>query len=184
MQQNNPKLYVITGGPGSGKTTVLRELKNRGFAYLPEVARQIIQEQVETGGDALPWTDRQRYTELMLERSVESYCQCAPAAEPMFSDRGIPDSLCYARLIGLTELESLRRACEQYRYARQVFFAPAWREIYETDTERRQGFADALRTAELMQAVYEELGYEIIELPKATVAERADFILTRIGDPR
>ncbi len=180
MHHKNSNLYVITGGPGCGKTTVLRELKNRGFRYLPEVARQIIQEQVEIGGDALPWGDRERYTELMLERSVESYLQCAPAAKPMFSDRGIPDSLCYARLVALPQQESLRRACEQYRYARHVFFAPAWQEIYETDTERTQDFAEALHTAELMRAVYEEFGYEVIELPKSTVAERADFILTKI----
>ena len=40
----NPNLYVITGGPGSGKTTVLAELERQGFRCAPEVARQIIQE--------------------------------------------------------------------------------------------------------------------------------------------
>lgn len=31
--------YVITGGPGVGKTTLLNELKNRGFTVFPEIAR-------------------------------------------------------------------------------------------------------------------------------------------------
>ena len=177
MRVNNPKLYVVTGGPGCGKTTVLLELRKRGFQYLPEVARQIIQDQVESGGDALPWGDRRRYTELMLERSAQSYLQHTPAMVPTFSDRGILDTLCYARLIGLSDLEALMRVCDQYRYAPQVFFAPAWRKIYETDDERKQDFAEAVRTADLMRAVYEERGYEVVELPKTTVAERAEFIL-------
>ncbi|WP_028562347.1 ATP/GTP-binding protein [Paenibacillus pinihumi] len=46
---------VITGGPGCGKTTLLNELQKNGYNYVPEVARKIIQTQVSSGGDALPW---------------------------------------------------------------------------------------------------------------------------------
>ncbi len=49
------------------------ELARLGFPYAREVARAIIQEQVKTGGSALPWSDREAYTRLMLERSVEAY---------------------------------------------------------------------------------------------------------------
>ncbi|MGA7560919.1 MAG: AAA family ATPase [Terriglobales bacterium] len=47
---NNPNLFVITGGPGSGKTTVILALEKLGFGYAPEVAPEIIQEQVRDGG--------------------------------------------------------------------------------------------------------------------------------------
>ena len=177
----NPNLFVITGGPGSGKTTVLLELQKRGFRFAAEVARQIIQEQVRDGGSAVPWGNRERYTSLMLQRSIESYLQHTPAAEKTFADRGIPDSLCYARLIRLEDESKIREACDLYRYAKRVFLAPAWREIYETDTERKQDVAEAVRTAEVMARVYEEYGYEVMELPKASVAERADFILKHIS---
>jgi hypothetical protein len=40
---NNPNLFVVSGGPGAGKTTVLHELASRGFPFAPEIARQIIQ---------------------------------------------------------------------------------------------------------------------------------------------
>jgi len=56
---NNDNLIVVSGGPGSGKTTVLHELAARGFPFAPEVARQIIQEQMQSGGVALPWGDRE-----------------------------------------------------------------------------------------------------------------------------
>ena len=45
MGVSNRNLFVVSGGPGSGKTTVLHELASLGFAFAPEVARQIIREQ-------------------------------------------------------------------------------------------------------------------------------------------
>jgi predicted ATPase len=176
----NPNLYVISGGPGSGKTTVLQELAKLGFPHAPEVARQIIREQTALGGAALPWQDRQSYTQLMLERSIESYLQHFPLSATTFSDRGIPDTLCYARLIGLRETSLIERACLEYRYAPVMFLAPPWREIYETDTERKQDFAEAERTYEQMAKVYQDCGYELAVLPKVAPAARAEFILERV----
>ena len=37
---------MITGGPGVGKTTLLEELKNRNHQIVPEIAREIIKEQL------------------------------------------------------------------------------------------------------------------------------------------
>jgi predicted ATPase len=176
----NPNLFVITGGPGSGKTTVLLELQKRGHHYLPEIARAIIQQQVDCGGHALPWADRELYTKLMLERSVESYKEHTPAPQLTFSDRGIPDTLCYARLIGWRDESAVLWACQQYRYARLVFLAPAWLDIYETDNVRKQDFDEANRTCALIEQVYSELDYEVVELPKVSPSERAAFILRQV----
>ena len=175
-----PKFFVITGGPGSGKTTLLRELEGRGYSCVPEVARQIIQEQVRSAGIALPWGDRELYTSMMLERSVEAFRKSVPLAKPMFVDRGLPDTLGYARLIGLKDDRAIRRACKEHRYAKKVFFAPEWKEIYKTDAERKQDFAEAARTAELLRQVYAECGYEVVELPKVSAQKRAEFVLKQV----
>lgn len=166
---------VISGGPGAGKTALLDELSRRGFACVAEVARRLIQEQVRDGGDALPWGDRARYCELMLTRSIESFRENDSMVVTFF-DRGIPDTLCYARLVGLPEARIVE-ACRRYRYARRVFLAPPWQEIYVVDEERRQSFDEAVRTYALMVRVYEECGYEVVEIPRVAVAERADFVL-------
>ena len=52
-----PNFFVITGGPGVGKTTLLEALAKQGFPYVPEVAREIIREQASRNGDALPWAN-------------------------------------------------------------------------------------------------------------------------------
>jgi predicted ATPase len=180
MHHTNPNLFAISGGPGSGKTTVLRELAALGFQYAPEVARQIIQEQVQAGGRALPWEDREAYTSLMLQRSIASYLEHTPASRPVFSDRGIPDTLGYARLIGLPEQSAIESACREYRYASLVFVAPPWPEIYRTDSERKQDFAEAQRTFAQVTEVYRECGYMLSELPKLPPRARAQFLLKQV----
>ena len=120
-------LYVITGGPGTGKTSLIEELKIVGYQTVKEVARDIIKEQQQQGGDALPWKDTVLYTSMMLERSVESYLAHKENEGILFFDRGIPDTLAYARLIGLTDRKEIELAVDKYRYNRQVFILPPWK---------------------------------------------------------
>jgi predicted ATPase len=173
----NPNLFVIAGGPGAGKTTLLRELERRGFRCVPEIAREIIREQVAANGDALPWADTLRYTQLMLARSVVCYQQHTPASRLTFIDRGIPDVLCYAQIINLETVAEIQSACETYRYNSKVFIAPPWKEIYSTDAERKETFADAVKVYERMVEVYRQCGYDLVELPRVNPAQRADFLL-------
>jgi predicted ATPase len=176
----NSNLYVITGGPGVGKTTLLRELERRGFAVAEEVARQIIREQVESGGNAVPWGDTKLYTELMLARSIESFLQNSQS-NLTFCDRGIPDTLCYARIIQLADSREIEKACEKFQYNPKVFMLPPWPEIYATDSERKQTLDEAVETCRMMTDAYQDCGYEIVEVPRAEVEARADFILRTLN---
>ena len=148
--------YVITGGPGVGKTSLINELQQRGYRCIPEVARVIIKEQMEQGGIALPWKDTEHYSRLMLERSVDSFISLSQndGGGICFFDRGIPDTYGYNRLINLPIGKELQYAAEEYRYNPLVFILPPWEEIYTTDNERKQSLQEAIDTYEVMKTTY------------------------------
>ncbi len=70
-KKNN--FYVISGGPGVGKTTLLTELNKSGSIVVPEIARQLIKEQQDKNGEALPWKNKELYKRLMFDRSIKSF---------------------------------------------------------------------------------------------------------------
>ncbi len=168
--------HIVTGGPGSGKSSLAAALSARGFATMPEAGRAIIQDQLLIGGQSLPWADREAFAELMLAWEMRSYREAAGTGRPVIFDRGLPDIMGYLRLCGLPVPERVRRACRVMRYHRRVFLAPPWRAIYQEDAERKQSWAEAEATGRAMIDTYRELGYEIVPLPFASVGERVAFV--------
>ena len=62
------KKYVITGGPGIGKTTVIEILSSRGYEIVPEAARIIIEEEQINDSDALPWKNLKKFQNLVAQK--------------------------------------------------------------------------------------------------------------------
>lgn len=186
LRENN-NFYVITGGPGVGKTTLLEELKRRNYEIVPEIARELIKEQQKDNGKALPWKNKNLYKEMMFDRSIISFEEIDRTTnkkEPIFFDRGFLDSICYANIIQSKISDLMKSYAESWRYNKNVFILPPWQEIYETDNERKQDWKEAVLTFEKMSETYKSYGYEIIEIPKKSVSERADFVLEFIEKNR
>lgn len=181
MSAAPPPFYVITGGPGAGKSTLIGALASAGFAVATEAGRRIIQEQQAQGGRALPWIDPYAFAQAMLDHDAAAFARLTGAAGPVFCDRGIPDTIGYLKLVGLAVPEAMWRAAEIHRYQERVFVCPPWRAIYGTDSERRQTWDVAERTHAAMVAVYTELGYTLVDVPRAPVDERVRFITAAIG---
>jgi predicted ATPase len=172
--------YILTGGPGAGKTALLEALRARGHLCVAEVGRAITQEQMAIGGDIHHNGDRAAYRDLSLQRSIEDYVAVTETEKPVFFDRGIPELAGYSRFVGDTPPPYLMQAIEACRYNKLVFAAPPWREIYVNDAERKQDFDEAIATYELCTQSYRDFGYRVIDLPPESVEERADFVLGRI----
>ncbi len=175
-----PNYFVISGGPGSGKTSIIDRLAARGFATVAESGRAIIREQAEIGGTAVHGGDAAAFGELMLARGIEDFRRMASADEPVFFDRGIAELAGYWRLMGLALPEKVRDAAREYRSNRLVFLTPPWQEIYRRYAERRQDWDEAVRTFEHVREAYGEAGYTAVEIPWDTVARRVGFILAKV----
>jgi predicted ATPase len=97
----------------------------------------------------------------------------------VFFDRGLIDAASALELLSgegvLKEINAL------HPYHRRVFLAPPWPEIYVSDAERRHGFAAALAEYERLERQLPRLGYDVLLLPKVSVAARADFVLNALG---
>jgi predicted ATPase len=169
---------LITGCSGGGKSALLAALKGRGHHVIEEPGRRIVKRELETGGRAVPWIDALAFTRCVIATALADRETATTFSGWVFFDRGLIDAASALELLSgesvLNEINAL------HPYDRCVFLAPPWPEIYVSDAERRHGFAAARAEYERLERQLRELGYDIIILPKMSVAARADFVLNAL----
>jgi len=168
-----PNFFLFTGGPGVGKTTLIRHLAGLGERVVEETHRAVIAEQVAAGSRAVPWDDHGAYCELSVKRDIAKFDALADEEARMFFDRGIPDGFDPR----WTPPAELLAAAQARRYNTRVFVFPPWREIYQTDQERRQDWAEAEATFDQVLGGLQRFGYGAAIVPKGSVEARAAFVL-------
>lgn len=176
----NPKAIIITGGPGTGKTSVIEKLSSLGYHCVMESGRGIIQKEVKRNGENLPWKNPRGFAQAMFEMAKRDYIEAIHHAPYTFFDRGLPDVMGYLRVCQLNVPRAIRHAAAHYRYHQRVFIMPPWPEIYRQDQERKQSISEAIATYHRMVDVYQELGYTLVELPRDTIQKRVDFLLQHL----
>jgi predicted ATPase len=176
----NTKRIVITGGPGTGKTSIINELINREFTCLEEISRQVTLEARKQGIDQLFLTQPLLFSELLLKGRKAQFEKANTLESPVvFLDRGIPDVLAYMDFIGDKYPESFENICKENRYD-QVFILAPWQDIYVSDSERYESFDQAVEIHEHLIRTYTKFGYELIDVPFESVRKRTDFILNSL----
>lgn len=171
--------FVISGCSGGGKSTLLAELGRRGFATIEEPGRRVVREELASGGDALPWIDGTAFARRITALATQDYGAARALPGPVFFDRGLIDAA--VALEHPTGEKVLADLAARHRYANPVFLAPPWPELFVSDAERRHDFASAVAEYDRLAAAYPALGYDVILLPKVSVAERLAFVIEQIG---
>ncbi|VAW24195.1 FIG00649306: hypothetical protein [hydrothermal vent metagenome] len=173
MQQK----IVITGGPGTGKTTVIEELIKRNFTCMTEISREVTLNARKKGTEQLFLMKPLLFSELLLEGRVNQFIEAEKKnKEFVFFDRGIPDVHAYMNYMSVDYPKSYINKSNLYRYD-YIFLMPPWEEIYISDNVRYENFEQALAIYNHLERAYKELNYNIIEVPTGTIEDRTNFIL-------
>lgn len=173
----NKQIIVITGGPGTGKTTLIEGLIKTGYHCMPEISREIITEARKQGIEQLFLEKPLLFSELLLEGRKKQFQNAFQEENKVvFLDRGIPDILAYMHYIGDSYPAFFDEACKENLYSK-VFILPPWKAIYMSDEHRYENFEQAKLIYSHLKETYEHYGYELIEVPMDTVENRIQFIL-------
>ncbi|MEO9257115.1 MAG: AAA family ATPase [Crocinitomicaceae bacterium] len=171
---------VITGGGGSGKSSVIQSLMEKGLCVFEEQSRQIIKQSLLNNSETLPWKDIIGFSYLVQDAMINDY-QKAPKSDLCFFDRSLCDIMAYLEKDNIEVYPALQEAISTYRYNESVFIMPPWQEIFENDIERVESFEASVHAFEQLKETYEKNGYTMIEIPKGKIEERVDFILREIA---
>lgn len=172
-------LFVLTGGPGGGKTTLLDALAEHDYRVMPESARSIIKERLATGLPPRP--DPISFAQEILSSDIGKHQSVAACERATFFDRGVLDALYMLNKESVLTQADIANAIEAFPYNPVVFLLPPWEEIYGTDAERDQTFKESLKVFEGMKSWYSQWGYQALEVPRDTIDERVKFVLQYIN---
>ena len=101
-----------------------------------------------------------------------------------FFDRGIIDQVSGLEHLKLPIAAHLSAAVRRFRYHGKVFMMPPWPEIFVPDRERTQTTDWARRCHDVLVETYPNFGYELVELPRASVEERVEFVMREVRGGR
>ena len=175
---HNPR-FVLTGGPGFGKSSIIKHLKLLGLPAYPDAARELIhsgwippiRSEKPSGG---------AFLREVIQRRIRDH-QESESLKIAFFDRGLPDSIGFSAFMGHGVPEEQLAEIKQYPYHPVVFITPVWPEIYTRDPERREDLGTAVRLHECIVEAYVNLGYRTLEIPRGTIQERSGWVMQEAG---
>lgn len=175
----NTHWCVITGGPSSGKTTLIQRLAAAGYTTVPEVARAYIQQLLATHYTLEDIRKEPSHLQrgilamaLKRERGLDQ-------EQLIFFDRGTPDSIGYFNYYHL-DATHIKHSCQHKGY-QKIFYCHQLPVQY--DSVRIEDNLSAKQIGDHIYAAYCDLGYELIELPAVSVEQRIEIILSHVTQP-
>lgn len=180
------KRYILTGAPGSGKTSVIQKLEESGYNVIHEAATDVITHD-QSLGIPHPW-ELGDFTDKIV--CLQRYRQKHASGMLQFYDRSPFCTYALAQYLSQTKniacvpsepvLEEIGRCIKSGIYQDKVFFFENLGFIERTDA-RKISYEDALVFERIHLDVYDQFGFEIFVVPRGlTVQQRCDFILTSV----
>ena len=170
--------FVITGGPSSGKTTILENISSDKIICFEEIGRKIISKYLKKN-NLNPFLDRPidlsneifelRYKDFKKDTNKNIH----------FYDRGIHDVVAYLKLYNISVPNKIEKTCKNNLYDK-IFLLPPWEKIYINDNERLESFETSIEIHSNIKKVYESFGMDIVDVPVGNIKQRINFIYNTI----
>lgn len=160
---------IITGGPGSGKTTIINELKSIGYRVIPESANIII------GMYKIkPSAYRQRRiqeNQIFLENLIQN------ESGIFFLDQGLIDINVYNKLNKCNSVD--KKIIYKLEYYNKVFVLDNLDRKYYPNN-REESYIKSKKINKKIISEYHNYGFEIIKVKKDTIENRIKFIINNL----
>jgi len=182
------KKYVLTGGPSSGKTSIINALKNEGYKTVSESARVVLRyERMKKGGITRDLEATVVRQHRICERQLKKEGRLANLnnnGEIVFLDRGFHDSIAYSRhYLGDAKVDVYDSArTMNYDGVFILDLLP-----FKKDKERIEEGAEPEAIHGLIYDVYKEFGYKPVSVPamngseEEAIRKRLEFILENVN---
>lgn len=177
--------FIISGAPGAGKTSIVRQLELDGFSVVEEAATDVIAA-AQAEGTAQPWTHPSfidAVARLQMDRQIRASHQPYPI---QFHDRSVVCTVALADYLGYpvspllaSELERIKK---EEIYENRVFFIRNLGFITPTDA-RRITFEETVRFEKIHEETYRAFGFELASIEPGSIEERVSRIKAAILQP-
>ncbi len=173
------KRYILTGTPGSGKTSTLHALKRLGYSVVEEAATDVIALEHQRG-NLEPWRQTDFLEDIVRLQKQRQLEASTFSDELQVYDRSPICTLALSRYLGYPLsaglLEELERIERENVYQRQVFFLEHLGFCQPTEA-RRITFEESLLFEKVHEETYTALGYHLLKVPPEALAQRVQRIM-------
>jgi predicted ATPase len=171
------KKIVLTGGPSSGKSTLVKELERRGYQILHEIARNVLEERKYLSPTKEEWVIRQN---LIYQRQLDAE---ELVSGLVFLDRGTIDTVAYSKYyLGYVPFELVKNNYSAVFNLERLPFVNDGLRAEKGEEEAKEIHNKILET-------YTEFGHKLICIPtfpsetlEESVSKRADHLLSKLEE--
>lgn len=174
---------IISGGPHTGKTTLLNKLKERHpyIHYVSESATNVIEKEKRKELEdsnyvgKFPWNNYPEFGKLVIQESLILESEIPQETKIVILDRSLIDTLAYARLENCDFLiPSVKSLIESANYD-TVLFCDFVGEYSATDI-RHEDEEKARKTHNYLLRAYDESDLKLVHIPSVSVEDRVGLV--------
>jgi predicted ATPase len=169
--------FIITGPPCSGKTTLINELSNLGYAINPDISREYLENKVKKGISAIT----ARVNEKVFQRTIFilmiKNALLLDKTKLIFNDYFLPDNLPFLELSNINIPLEYIKSSRLFLFKKVFICSPL---TLEKDNIRIESISDQTSLFKFILKTYSDIGSDIVVLPPISIESRMQIILDNL----